>query len=144
MSLQILHGAFIRYNAKVSASETISWAAGRVLTLDSSAEARVSTTGVTEIIGIGVDKRVPSTQYSSTASSQAGVPSGEQAAMILDDAVLIDDQVSGNSQWGVGDAVYVDALGRLTTANTRNRVIGKALAVNLVGGALRFLFTVQY
>jgi hypothetical protein len=144
MSLNVKHGGFIRYNAVIASTETVVFKAGRVLTLDSSAEAIVNDGGTTNVVGLAVQDRIPSTQYSPTASELASTPTGDRTALLLDESVVTDDQISGNCQWAVGGAVYTTSDGLLTTANTNNRVIGKALAVNDPGKTLEFLFTVQY
>jgi hypothetical protein len=63
MSLQIEHGAFIRFNAIIASTETVVFKAGRVLTLNTSSEAIVNDGGTTNIVGLAVEDRIPSTQY---------------------------------------------------------------------------------
>lgn len=144
MSLKILFGAHIRYSALVAAAEATNWEAGRVMTLDADGKLALNTTGTTNVVGLAVEKRVPSTQYSVTASSQKAAPSGEKYSIVLDESVVEDNQISGNTAFSVGGAIYVDDGGRLTDQNARNRIIGKCLSPHTVGSAVKMLFTVQY
>jgi hypothetical protein len=144
MALKIKHGGFIRYNSIISSTETTNFAAGLVMTLTTDATAVIASSN-TGLVALACEDRVPSTQFSPTASSLVQTPTGVRVSLLLDESVVIDDQVSGNCVWAVGESVYHDAVGKLTTGtDTDTRVMGKAMAVNAAGGSLEFMFTVQY
>lgn len=144
MALRVIQGALLRFNARISSTETTNFAAGRILSLNAVGDAFVMT-GNTGIIGLCDEDRVPTTQFSPTATSQAGRPSGEMTSMILDIAVVENDQISGNSVWVPGANVYHDAAGRLSSSTAVDaRIVGKALLPSTVGGSVTYLHDVQY
>lgn len=144
MAFKIKHGGMVRYNAVIASTETVNFKKGHVLTLDSAGKAVVNTGTTTNVVGLAVDDRVVSTQFSLTADSNALAPSGQQAGLLMDEAVVVDDQVSGNSIFTVGAAVYIGNDGKLSDTNTNNRIIGRALKASTVGGEVEFFFSVQY
>lgn len=147
MTLKLQHGGWTRVSFAVSAGEATIWSAGRVLKIDSSGEIIVHDTGTTGIVGLALEDRVDLTATGPTTTETVGTPSGEQAAMVIDQAfVLQDDQLASGAVFTPLSAVFSTNGGQLTEANTVNRQIGvaAAAAVANAGDSLQFFFDVQY
>ncbi len=147
MTLKLQHGGWTRVSFAVASTETTIWSKGRVLLLNSSGEIIVHDTATTGIVGLALEDRVDLTASGPTTTETVGTPSGEQAAMVIDQAfVLQDDQLASGAVFSPGTAVFSTDGGQLTEAATVNRQIGVAsnTAFANAGDSLEFFFDVQY
>jgi len=147
MTLKIRHGGHVRASFLISSAETTIWSKGLVLKLNSSGEVIVHDATASGIVGLALEDRIDLTATGPTTTGTRGAPSGQQAALLLDAAYIEeDDQLASGITFAAGDKVYTDSSGKLTTANTVDRVLGtaKAAAVANAGDSLEFFYNVQY
>lgn len=147
MVLKVQHGGWVRSSFVISSTETTIWSAGRVLKVNSSGEVEVHDSSASGIVGLALENRVDLTATGPTTTETVGTPSGEQAALLVDEAFIEeDDQLASGAVFAAGSSVYTTDGGLLTQTATVNRILGtaSAAAVANAGESLAFLFSVQY
>ncbi len=143
MTMNVVHGGFVRMSFKV-ASDSNDFVAGDVLELqaDGTVKAHAGTSTST-VKGLALEKK-PSTTTTS-ADSKKGVPSGDQVAVLLDEAVVETDEITSGITFSPNDTVYpTSGDEKITDANTVSHVIGKALTQTAYGSTVTWFFSVQY
>lgn len=156
--ITVKQGGFARYSAQIAAAETNAWSAGRLLTLDTSGEVNISTgvrsglLGVGVVVGVGGEDRKLATSIGLTTTlTKIGAPTGAQASMVLDIAVIETDQIQSGVAIAPGDQLYASSTGYVTTSGngtvTNNMPIGVALTLGRAGDGARpvtMLFNPSY
>ncbi len=151
-TFNVKHGGIIRKSFVISASETNAWSKGRVMRMDASGQLNIHNGGAALLTGITGENRVLSTNVGPTVTlNKIGAPNGEQASIIIDEAVIVDDQIRSGINFEAGDVVYTDTAGRLTTSGngtgSNAPTIGIALSQGRSGDGARpveFFFSVSY
>jgi len=147
----VKHGGNIRWSAKVSSSESTEWSKGRILRVDTSGELQVSDGSVGNTIGVAMENRVSSSTGPTTTLTKTGAPTGDRYSMILDDAVIVNDQLQSGVVFAAGDKLFASTTGFVTTSGNGTGsdapVLGFALAEGHAGDSgrpLEMFWDVQY
>ena len=147
----VKHGGNIRWSAKVAATETIEWVKGRILAVDTSGDLKVSTGSITETIGLAFDSRVSSSTGPTTSLTKTGAPTGDRYSIILDDAVVINDELQSGVVFAAGDKLFGSTTGFVTTSGNGTGAtapfLGFALSSGHAGDSgrpLEMFWDVQY
>lgn len=149
--ITVKHGGYTRYSAQLSASQTAAYSAGRLLRL-TSGQVLTSAGAQSVVIGIAMEDRKLSTSVGPTTTlTKIGAPAGEQASMILDTAVVENDQIQSGVAIEAGDVLYASTTGYVTTSGngtgSNNLKIGFALSLGRAGDSARpvtMLFHPEY
>lgn len=159
-TFKVIHGAFNRPSAVVSASELTYWAKGRLLTVDALGQIRVHngnkvTQGLVTgypTVGIALENRVnPTAIGPSVTLTKTGAPTGEKSSMITDESLIVTDQIESGVAFVANQSVYVSINGKVTTSgnntgpnNTPIGVSWSDAAANDANRPLTYLFSVSY
>lgn len=149
--ITVKHGGYTRYSAQVSASESTAWLAGRLLRL-TSGQILVSQGAQSVVCGIAMEDRKTSSSVGPTTTlTKVGAPTGAQFAMILDTAVVENDQIQSGVSIEAGDVLYASTTGYVTTSGNgtaaNNLKLGFALSLGRSGDSARpvtMLFHPEY
>lgn len=155
MSFFVEHGGYIRKSAIVSANESATFTAGRVLKIDTVGQWLVHAgTQSTSVAGtfIAFDSRVSTNTGPTTTVTKVGAPTGERISAIFDNAVLTQtDNLESGVDFDPGNKIYVSTNGKLTvsgnTTGPNSPVIGVALSDGAAGDNARpltWFFSVTY
>lgn len=152
----VKHGGIIRWSALLSSAETVNWLKGRVMMMDTVGQLRVhdgSTPTATNALatGIAMEARVVNQVSNTVTVFKTGAPTGDRYSMIIDKAVILDDEIRSGINFEPGNLVYTDTAGRLTTSGNGTGPNSPKLGVALSQGrsgdgarSLEFLFDVSY
>lgn len=143
MSLNVVHGGFVRWSATVDATSA-AFSAGDVLELMSNGNVRANAgASTTSVKGLALEDKPSSTATS--ADSKTMPPNGAKVSLLLDEAVVESDQITSGITFEPNGAVYVEsAAATITDQNTVNHVIGKSLTYTPWTSTLTWFFSVQY
>lgn len=134
---KVLHGGQIRANFPVEATTT--FLEGSALELNSDGTVQLSTAQITKLTGITDTRR----EVVDGIFVDQTIGSG-RAAVILDPAVLVTEELTSGAVFLVNDQVFQDEAGSWTNTQpaTDTRVYGVALvdAVANAGDALRWFY----
>lgn len=151
-SFRIKHGGIVRWSAVASSSESTYWGKGRVLRLDTTGQLRVHDGSAGLLTGLALEKRIDPTAVGINVTlNKVGAPTGARYSMLLDKAVVLDDEIRSGINFEAGDIIYTDTSGKLTTSGSgtgpNSPKLGVALSQGRSGDAARpveFLFDVSY
>jgi hypothetical protein len=157
-TFNVVHGGFVRKSAVIASTESTQWTKGRCLTLDSTGKIIVHTGIITTypIVGLAMEDRVSSTSVGPTTTlTKVSAPSGEQASMLMDEAVVVTDALTSGVPFAAGNLLYVSTTGKLTVSGcaplyampTYSQPVGVALSYANSGDSARPLtafFSIQY
>jgi hypothetical protein len=159
MSFNIQHGGLIRKSGVVASTESTYWTKGRVLGFDTNGQIAVNTDPATfKVVGLALEDR-PSASANgvTTTKTIVGAPSGEQASMLLDQAVVTMEQnLESGVTFTAGNKLYVSTNGKVTTSGatlganampSSSPIIGEVITGGSSGDVSRpitFLFKVEY
>lgn len=162
VQFNVKHGAPIRFSLPVSTTDSLTtgtaWNKGRVFTLDATGNAMLysnnaKTATVGSVVGLGLEKRAQSTQVGPyTTLTVAGAPTGERTSLILDEAVVVNDELQSGVAFSPGQLLYTSLTGFVTTSGNGTGagpgpIIGAALSQANAGDPNRVLtmfFSVSY
>lgn len=154
MPFNVKHGGIVRYSLPLSSSESTSFKKGHVMRMDTSGELLThdgSGGATVPLTGISVENRVVNQTGVTTSVVKTGAPTGNKYSIVIDEAVIIDDQIRSGITFAIGDVVYTDTAGKLTTSGngtgTNAPRLGRALSTGSSGDSARpleFYFSMSY
>jgi hypothetical protein len=155
--LTIQQGGRIRYNAIAALPQT--WSRGQCLTINSNGQLELLSTNnlvysagatgpvsgsVSQVLGIALEQCLASTSLQTGGNviqNTAIVFGGNTGSILLGEAVVITDNLSGTGGWVPGlSNVYAQAGGNYSYNSTSGLQVGRALSNPASNGRLEFLF----
>jgi len=135
---------YIKYGGRIKPSFNIyspdtyeatnTWERGNVLTLNDDGELIKADANSDGVKGLACECR--QNAYNDETKGNG------KGSMILDECLFITDELASGVSFDVGDALYVDADGKIT--NTGTYKIGVSLGYDATSGQLTALFSVTY
>lgn len=136
ISLSILQGGRIRQNFPVDASSVYTQGSAIVINANG---ALTQYTGPAGVVGLAMETAVSSTVKNPTANTSI-VTQGQVGSILLGEATVTTNQLSGAGGWTIGGTVYAVPGGALSYVNISGTDIGKAISNPASNGQLTLLF----
>lgn len=137
MSLSILQGGRIRQNFPVDASSVYAQGSAIIVNTNGALTQYVGQTGT--VVGLAMETAVSSTVKNPTANTSI-VTQGQVGSILLGEATVTTNQLSGAGGWTIGGTVYAVPGGALSYVNISGTDIGKAISNPASNGQLTLLF----
>lgn len=143
MSINVVHGGFVRWSAAVDSSSG-AFSAGDVLELMANGNVRSHAgTSTTAVKGLALEDKPSSTATS--ADSKTMPPTSTKVSILLDVAVVETDNITSGITFEPNGSVYPETSAHtITDQTTVNHVLGKALNYCPWTSTATWLFSVQY
>jgi len=147
--LDIKQGGRIRYNAVAALGQT--WSRGQVLVINSAEQLELlnsnninlSTSGLAngQVAGLAMETCVAAST-GNVVQNTLVVLAGNTGSVLLGEAVVVTDNLSGTGGWIAGASrVYAQAGGNVSYNAASGLQVGVALSNPVSNGRLKFLFT---
>jgi len=136
-NLQILQGGRIRGNFPVDSNSTYNQ--GSAIVVNSAGNLTQYNGSNDQLIGLAMETAVSSTVKNPTANTSI-VTQGQVGSILLGEALVLDNQVSGTGGWSIGGTVYAQSGGLLTYTLTSGTDIGRVTSIPASNGVLGFLY----
>lgn len=151
-AFNVKHGAQVRYTLPLDSGETTAFKKGRVMQMSSTGTMKLHDgTSLTLLTGIVMENRVVNQVGVTTSKVVTGAPTGDRYSMIIDKAVIIDDEIRSGINFEPGNVVYTDTTGQLTTSGNGTGPASPKLGIAASQGRsgdgarpLEFYFDVSY
>lgn len=139
--LDIKQGGKIRYNAPIPVGQT--WSRGQFIVLNSIGSLELlasSHIGTVTLGGMAMENAVSAATGNPKNDTSVAI-AGQTGSVLLGEAVVITDNLSGTGGWVPGvSSVYAAAGGNYTYTATSGIKCGTALSSPVANGRLKFLF----
>ena len=139
--LDIKSGGKIRYNAPVPSTQT--WLRGQFIVVNSAGSLELLSAGnlVSGILGGPALENAVLPSVGNPMNNTNVVLAGNIGSVLLSEAVVVTDNLSGTGGWVPGiTSVYAAAGGNYTYTATSGLKCGTALTSPVTNGKLKFLF----